>query len=347
MRFFLLLLALLAGPAFAETPLPLKVMGRTVAEPQGGYRFEWPGVYFEAAFAGDKVSLRFDDNVNIYRVYVDGVARATLLKPGKTTFTVDGLGAGAHTVRLEKITETQGSNGVFLGFFVEDADSVRPAPAAKPVLIEFIGDSYTVGYGNQSTTGTCTVDEVYSTTDTSAAFGPKSAKALDADYVINASSGYGMVRNYDGKDPNNSLPKLYRYDLFTQPVEHSFAGRAPDYVVIGLGTNDFSTPLKATEKWANSEALEADFEATYLTFVTDVRKRYPNAKIILMSTNHMGGVIKRLAQNVVSKRQKTGDTEISYLEITGITFGGCHSHPSASDSTKLATDIINHINGLK
>ena len=50
---------------------------------------------------------------------------------------------------------------------------------------------------------------MHDTTDTQQAFGPLLAKRLDADYRVNAFSGHGIVRNYDGNSPGDSLPKRY------------------------------------------------------------------------------------------------------------------------------------------
>jgi len=59
--------------------LPVHVGGRVETAPlpaplpAGATAFlhEWPGVYFEAAFRGDRVVLRFDDPANEYRLLVD------------------------------------------------------------------------------------------------------------------------------------------------------------------------------------------------------------------------------------------------------------------------------------
>lgn len=69
---------------------PVHVGGRVVRVklpglPKGatGFRHEWPGIYWEAAFEGDAVVLKFDDRANEYRLWVDARPRITLAQPGR------------------------------------------------------------------------------------------------------------------------------------------------------------------------------------------------------------------------------------------------------------------------
>src|SRR5581483_9468286 len=98
-------------------------------------------------------------------------------------------------VRLEKMTESQQGGSRFIGLFPTLGDVPLPAPR-RARQIEFIGDSYTVGYGNVSPSRTCTREEVHDRTDTQQAFGPLVARHYDADDRIVAYSGFGIVRNY-------------------------------------------------------------------------------------------------------------------------------------------------------
>src|SRR3954462_3533198 len=121
------------------------------------------------------------------------------------SMTIAGLAPGDHVVRLEKLTESQTGGGRFAGFFTASDDTPLPAPSYARA-IEYIGDSYTGGYGDLSTTRTCTGQEVHDRTDSQQAFGPALARRLGADYRVNAYSGFGVVRNYAGTAPGLSLP---------------------------------------------------------------------------------------------------------------------------------------------
>ena len=129
-------LAVLAGTADAQTvavdpanrtvtadmqPLAVHVGGRVAVEPQpGGARafvHEWPGVYFEAAFRGASVVLKFDDPANEYRLHIDALPPIALAQPGTAEVTISGLADGVHHLRLEKVTESIDLPAAFAGFY--------------------------------------------------------------------------------------------------------------------------------------------------------------------------------------------------------------------------------------
>ena len=125
---------------------------------------------------------------------VDGRQWRLFRRPGVTDFRLTGLSKGSHTVRLEKLTESQQGGSRFIGFYGMRGTVPLP-PQKRPRQVEFIGDSYTVGYGNTSPTRTCTKAEVHDRTNTQAAFGPIVARHHGADYRVNAYSGIGIVHN--------------------------------------------------------------------------------------------------------------------------------------------------------
>jgi lysophospholipase L1-like esterase len=243
-------------------PLPVHVGGRVVAEPAGALGFGWPAVYFEARFRGRGVRVAFDAPAEHMRLLIDGAEKAVFRSAGRVDARFEGLEAGDHVVRLEKMTESQTGGGRFLGFF--PAGGAVPLPvSARRRQIEFIGDSYTVGYGNTSASRECTSEQVHDRTDSQQAFGPLVARRLDADYRINAYSGFGIVRNYGGGSPGLSLPAIY--DRLKpddgRRLDRGSRGWRPQVIVVNLGTNDFSTPVKPGERWRDRAALEADYRA--------------------------------------------------------------------------------------
>ena len=92
---------------------------------------------------------------NDYVVQVDGTTVATLVTPGRTTYWVDNLTNADHTVRLAKRTESPWAAGEFGGLVAAPGGAILAKPAARSRQIEFIGDSWTAGYGNMSTTRDC------------------------------------------------------------------------------------------------------------------------------------------------------------------------------------------------
>lgn len=351
MRLFnALLLAgtLLANAANAGTPvghaLPLHIGGRVAPvgpDPAQGYMHQWPGTYFEGRFKGKEISLRLNDKANILNVYVDGQKVQTVNRPGEGDIVLGPFADTEHTIRIEKLTEAAWTSAQFTGLFVADAANVRPAPEASARRIEFIGDSYTVGYGNTSPTRTCPGDQVWATTNTQAAFGPVTAKHFKADYRINAISGRGIVRNYNGGE-GLPLPQAYAYTV-TPDIKDTSESWNPQVIVIGLGTNDFTTPLHGGEVWTTRDELHSDYEQTYVTFVQSLRAKYPGAYFVLMATDQANGEIQSEVKKVLAALRASGESRIDFLPMNGLTFGGCDWHPTTADDTQVANSLIGFI----
>src|SRR5436190_1638011 len=175
-----------AGTPAGGASIPARASGRVSTAGQ----YQWPGLYFEAKFRGPDIYFETGPGDVILHVRVDDAPVGTLVKPRPGVWRINGLANGAHVVRVDAVTESQAAANTFKGFTLPRGS--RALTLAPPNhQIEFIGDSHTVGYGNTSKTRDCTQDDVWSTTDSSAAFGPQVARHYDADYQINAISGRG------------------------------------------------------------------------------------------------------------------------------------------------------------
>lgn len=317
---------------------PAKVGGRVIKSADGSYLYQWPGVYFETSFRGSEVAFDVGPGDVILEVFVDGMRLPPLVKPKQGLYRVDGLPKATHTVRIEVASESQASPNRFDGFFVPAGEKTW-MPKVSKRAIEFIGDSHTVGYGNISDTRDCTTDQVWATTDNTQAFGPITAHHYNAEYRINAISGRGVVRNYNGFSAPH-LPEAYPNVLLDGPAVDSGEQWQPQAVVVALGTNDFSTPLNSPEKWKDREELRADYEATYSQFLQSIRLKYPKAQIIVWSTELFDGEIKDEAGKVVSSLRQAGDNKIQYVLMDKMEMSGCHSHPSIIDSKFISSKLI-------
>lgn len=328
MRSLILAAALaVSTPALAQTALPLNIGGRVAPASDGGYDFGWPGVYFEGRFTGQSVEVVADTGAEHLAVSIDGVRKAELTKAGALHLFLDRLGPGEHVVRLDKLTESQTGSARFEGFFVGPREAALPAPS-RPRRIEFIGDSHTVGYGVRSASQACTESQVHDLTDTSLAFGPILAGRLDADYRIEAFSGRGVVRNYDGTAPGEPMPVLLPRVIPGQAAPRVAVDDVwtPDIVVIGLGTNDFSTPLHPGEAWTDEAVLRKDYRETYVAFVQGLKASRPGARVFLIAGD-------TFADDVAEVAERTGAKAV---RITGLDSGACHHHPSAADQKMMA-----------
>jgi len=332
----------------ALDPLPLAVGGRMLTTPSsngsfGGtdYTYQWPGSYFRAAFSGTQVFFRIVKGDEILHIVVDGQPADPLVRPGAGVYEVDGLSNGKHAISILVATESQDAPDTFGGFAISGGEKALTA-APRPRQIEFIGDSHTVGYGNLSPTRTCTRPQVWSDTDDTRAFGAITARNYDADYQVNAISGRGVVRNYDGFKAD-TLPQAYPFALFDKKQKYSDPAWKPQVLVIALGTNDFSTALNPGEPWKTRDELHADFEATYVRFLEQLREQDPTAYIIVWATDMANGEIEAEAQKVVQRVKQSGDAHITFLPINGLHFSACDSHPSLADDQIIADKLIHLI----
>ena len=222
-------LAPVTGTPEGAKKLPAHITGRIRASGE----YQWPGLYFEARFKGSSVYFETGRGDVILHVLVDGTSVGDLVKPAPGAYRVDGLADQAHTVRIEVATESQDGAKEFGGFSLPaSGKALSVAPLKR--RIEFIGDSHTVGYGNTSTTRDCSQDTVWATTDNSQAFGPKVARHYGADYQVNAISGRGIVRNYDG-GPGDPLPVAYPFVTLDHTARYEDASWRPQIIIIAVG----------------------------------------------------------------------------------------------------------------
>jgi lysophospholipase L1-like esterase len=231
-------------------------------------------------------------------------------------------------------SESQAAANTFAGFALPQQSKAVPLPN-RPRRIEFIGDSHTVGYGNTSIKRECSTDEVWSTTDTAQAFGPMTARRYGAEFQINAISGRGIVRNYNG-GAGATLPNAYPFALLDSKNLYREPGWNPQVVVISLGTNDFSTPLNAGERWQSREALHQDYESTFLKFVQDLRRTHRDAFFIVWATGAVNDEIRNEAEKVVASLRQKGEERVAFVPVDGLEMTACHSHPSLADHANIA-----------
>jgi len=329
-------IASLPRDAVALADRPVGRVERRAGAP--GWRYQWPGTYFEARFAGDAVFVDLGAGEKHARVSIDGHEVADLLRPDRSGLRIHGLAPGAHAVRVDIVSESRDGPQTFGGFAVpSQAQALPPAPA-RARAIEFIGDSYTVGYGAASTGRTCSDDEVWRTTDNALAFGPQVARRFDADYRIVAISGRGMVRNF-ANGAGDTLPVAHAHwlpgDTRSGPTSGDPAW-SPQLVVIGLGTNDFSTPVAAGEPWPDAAALSAAFEARYVDFVRSLHRRHPSARVLLLATDAGDGAVERAVGRVRSHLAAEGVVMGDVLALGPLALEACNWHPSRADHASIA-----------
>ena len=140
-----------------ETPASdsrIEYTGRTVVEGTD-VSYDWSGVYFRVKFNGPYLAMKCSDTKNCwFNLWTDKEmgpeADRKVLVGAKDTLIVlaEGLGKGEHEVILQKRTE--GEQGRFTVHSFVSEGEILQAAGRKTRHIEFIGDSYTCGYGTES-----------------------------------------------------------------------------------------------------------------------------------------------------------------------------------------------------
>lgn len=322
------------SPRAAMRPLPARINGRAGLDGKALIH-QWPAFHATARFRGCCVAVALDDAENRYLVTMDG-AEIGLTRLGAALVEIAGLSDGPHEIRLEKLSE-RADPGRFLGFYLPPGGTALPLPPAPP-LIEIVGDSDSVGYGNTAPGRDCSAEAQYLATDTSLAFGPMAARALGADYRVIAASGIGLVRNLGG-GRENAMRDVYPAAVPALPDAPRASEPAPDVIVIALGSNDFAKNPDLPEDREARLRLREDFAAGLLAFMKDRRAEAPEARLVLLAFGEYGRDLVR-AHRQAREDFLAGGDRADLLVLPELARTGCHWHPSLNDHQVIAQRLV-------
>ncbi|KAF0814890.1 Acetylxylan esterase / glucomannan deacetylase [Andreprevotia sp. IGB-42] len=348
----LIALLLLSGLAHAADSAPALKQAQVLATGRieagkDGWQATWPGTMLTTRFDGRAIGIKLDDGLSSYVAEVDGKP-VRVIEPagGNRTVWLRDLPAGTHTLQLIKRTESPDVPGVINGF-VLDGGHWLPAPQASKRQVEFIGDSWTAALGNLSEKRECNWEQSRDATDITQGFAVTVARHYGADWQVNAMSGMGMNRNWDGNLADRSYLTFYPRLLQNEATSKAAAASwKPQVVVVGLGTNDFSSPLKAGEKWSK-DSLAAAYKSSYKKLLAELRQRYGNAHVIATASYLWpDDQLRPLTRQVVDEARAAGDQRISYLGYEDLKLTGCLWHPSLGDHKNMAQALIGLIDTL-
>ena len=310
--------------------------GRSGEEPGGARLLAWSGSELRARFTGTRLALRFTPSrggLNHFTVEIDGrphVLALTATGTGTADWRLrDPLPPGEHSLRLVKRTEGAMAEAVFHGLLLGDDSRLLDPPPARPLKLEFYGDSITAGACNGDMG-----DDQYedlSTHDGTRAYSALTAQRLGADYVGIAVSGIGITRTWG----EFLMPQVWdrvapRPDAPVAPRDP----RAPDVVLVNLGQNDHGLPASRGEPFAS------DFARRYLDFVRQVRRRYPDAKLVLL----IGGMpawkeqpaILQALDAAVERLHGEGDAKVWTYTFQAFTW----AHPRIDTHEQMADELV-------
>lgn len=244
------------------------------------------GIEFNAYIEGDlKITLNISQSAHLdekhltnesyFTLYIDGVRSEERIHApsGESTLTLASFEQGAvHNIKLIKQTEAHCAlctikTVSFRGYFEEK-------PADKELLVEFIGDSITVGYGNLCTESSDPNRGHPLRQDATKAYAYLTAEKLGADASLLCCSGMGIAKGYRPYTANAffSAASYYR-----NTDTEFLAERIPDIVVINLGTND-----------QNKNPDYAELRSKVIGLINLIRTKYGNGVPIVWIHGMMG-----------------------------------------------------------
>jgi hypothetical protein len=314
-------------------------------------RCEWTGSHIKAAFTGKSVSATVVSNA---KVYLDILIDSERVKVDSATGVERGIvcATGLSNTTHQLVVYVRSEDGVltFKGLTLDNGATVvspGPRPSRK---IEFIGDSYIVGYANEATNGgscayTYTVAPV---TDNYRSWAPRAARACGAEYIEVAKSGWGMVRNcWTPATSDSTIGTLYPRTLVNnKTLLWNFASWKPDVVCIGIGTNDFinCNPNNPATRLADS----VNFLNAYCDFLDTIRSKYSGVKIIL-NVPTARPLATNCVRQVVAMERATGGTDVFYSPWQWDTTSNSMCwHPNVLQDSlvgKVMADSISNIMG--
>lgn len=304
------------------------------------------GVEFWADCSGD-VSVTFNaskfKHTNelggcYYTIIVDGVKKARdfchITETGDTTVKIaENLSKGKHTFEIYRQSEielaTIGIKSVTL------AGEFYDAPANRDMYVEFVGASQWGGYGNLATSSTPSGDvptAYYQ--DGTQALTYLTARNLNADWSVVSLQGIGAYWGWQQISMNTVYPML-RHNKDSNTA-YDFA-RQPDYIVIGLGTNDYNR-MEYYEKTTD------DLVNSFVDFMSLLREKNPNAKIIWVC-NMMTSDVNTYVESAVEKFGGENANAYSF-KVTKNTAGG-KNHPDTTGHKVMADEISAFITDLE
>ena len=344
-------MVLLASNMMAEeisaTDSRVTFVGRALVE-DGSLRFDWPATYFRVAFTGKTLSMRVSDNKrNFYAVWVDipTSAEPTRIVEVKGNDTIVDLIVPAdvkqskvreHQVVIQKRTEA-GCGTTTVHAFTTDGKFVQAAPL-KERQIEFIGDSYTCGYGVDAPSRRDPFTD--ETENASRTYASIVSRYFDADFMAIAHSGRGICRNAGSNIPWEVMPDLYQYTIDRDSTTRWSVEQSdfrPDITVIYLGTNDFSSYMMPDFN---------KFRKGYMRMLSEVKANYGEDHPILCVASRTSDYQFVYVRNVVNNCGLKNVHYLGYFPSQHLDTDedlGAGWHPNYNGQQKLAYSIIPYI----
>ena len=326
----------------------IQYIGRICFDNPERPRFTFPGTQINACFTGTSLKLVAKPRSGYFMAQIDQAEPFKVAFMGARDSVVTlatALPQGPHLLRLMYVVEGYDLKPSFWGLLLDEGATLLPPPPLSTRTIEFIGNSITCGYGNESTSNGDHFE--YESENHYLSYAQVAARMLGARAHVVARSGIGVYRSYGGPKtgtPDNVMPTEYEYtNLYDRSERWDFSRYQPQVVCINLGTNDFST---------NNYDVKL-FQQAYYFFVNQVRSHNPQAKIVLLCGSMLGGkeleICRRVLNEIVADAKKNGDYQVYHFDFTpmnGSLQYGADWHPSVWQHQLMAAELTAYLRPL-
>ncbi len=357
MRFIILSIAIAFGlqaciPAKKNTSIntlpatEMQPVGRSYINEANQLALVSSAAHFSFSFEGEacelKVLLPAGAGHNYLQYAVNGVyqERVKIEGGGPQVIPIKGAAKGKTQVAVYKATEAHTGD-----IFIEEISgkAVRALAAASGPVIEFIGNSITCGAAADPSEVPCGTGTYHDQHNAYMAYGPRVARVLGVEYILNSVSGIGIYRNWNSDGP--TMPQVYDKIDFQEGTTKLWNHKSyqPIIISIALGTNDFSNGDGKRER---RRFDSAQFVSNYIRFVQQVKQKNKNAQLALLSSPMVHGSNAVLLQNCLStvkreiERLQPGDKSVALYFFKPMQARGCTGHPSVEDHAILAEELL-------
>lgn len=305
-----------------------------------------PGSYFKFGFKGTSCEIflrdqHLYDQRNYITIELDGkyFKRFALDSTKKSYMIADSLLDTEHTMLVCKATEAGIGYVEFSGIICDELLGLKKK---NNYLIEYIGNSITCGMGLDNSEVPCNSAQWYDQHNAYLAYGPLTARALNADWILSSVSGIGMTRFWNTDGP--TMPQVYNNLYLNNDNSKMWNPQdlKPDLVSICLGQNDFSDGDGPKPRAALDST---QFANDYIGFLKRIRKQYPDAQIACISSPMIDGEKKvKLLSYLTSitnyMQEKENETQIHVFEFAKTYNKGCDWHPSREEHVAMADELL-------
>jgi hypothetical protein len=315
----------------------LNLVGRYLADENGGIQISYPGVSISFVAQSKSASLRAKSNTGNGKidVLIDNVYSHTIsLKQDAFTYPLFFSPAGTrHQVKLINRSESWQSINHLLNLELEEGELLS-APRLPKRRLLVIGDSVSCGAA-VSRGQQC--DTHINGHDARNSYGYKLGEKLDAQVHLVCFGGRGIIRSWNENPDDIQAPAFFEKALPFKDMDAQWdhSQFSPDAIIVSLGTNDFNPGIPEQRK----------FVGTYVDFVTYLNETHPNSHIFITEGAMLNDgnpdrlnktVAEQYMQEIVSNAQLS---KLKYEPAQYYPGDSCDAHPTAEQHEKMAQDL--------